>query len=298
MRSIPAELLAHLGGDVTKITLCWQVTRTDNVMILGTEEARDVEIEIGDYAGIYRSRAAITGSSIQSSSGLEVDNLEVSGTLPAMDEEILAVIDLSAADMEAGLLDEAAVALFLVNWEEPDQGQLTLRVGTLGKLSRTAEGQYRAELRGLTQQLRQVIIRTYGLKCDAELADSRCGVSIAARIAAGEVTSVVDKKYFSSTLTGGDTDPGSFIGGMLTWLSGENAGFRMEVKRDAFDDVFGNVELYEPMAREIQAGDTFTVAPGCDKTLATCRDRFDNVVNHRGYPLIPGRDKVVRFGGT
>jgi hypothetical protein len=34
---------------------------------------------------------------------------------------------------------------------------------------------------------------------------------------------------------------------------------------------------------------------GCDRALATCRDRFANVVNFRGFPHIPGNDFVLRY---
>jgi hypothetical protein len=35
-------------------------------------------------------------------------------------------------------------------------------------------------------------------------------------------------------------------------------------------------------------------AEGCDRQLATCRDRFGNVANFRGFPHIPGNDFVLR----
>lgn len=34
---------------------------------------------------------------------------------------------------------------------------------------------------------------------------------------------------------------------------------------------------------------------GCDRHLSTCRGRFDNVVNFRGFPHIPGSDFVLRY---
>ena len=34
---------------------------------------------------------------------------------------------------------------------------------------------------------------------------------------------------------------------------------------------------------------------GCDRALATCRDRFGNVANFRGFPHIPGSDFVLRY---
>ena len=41
--------------------------------------------------------------------------------------------------------------------------------------------------------------------------------------------------------------------------------------------------------------DAFTVTAGCDKRFQTCHDRFNNVVNFRGFPHIPGNDFVVSY---
>ncbi len=38
-----------------------------------------------------------------------------------------------------------------------------------------------------------------------------------------------------------------------------------------------------------------TVEVGCDKRFETCRDRFANTLNFRGFPHIPGNDFVVSF---
>ena len=42
-------------------------------------------------------------------------------------------------------------------------------------------------------------------------------------------------------------------------------------------------------------GDGFVIRAGCDKRLETCRDRFANVLNFRGFPNIPGQDAVLRY---
>ncbi len=44
----------------------------------------------------------------------------------------------------------------------------------------------------------------------------------------------------------------------------------------------------------VAAGDTFTLTAGCDKRLATCRDRFANALNFQGFPHMPGNDVVMR----
>ena len=45
----------------------------------------------------------------------------------------------------------------------------------------------------------------------------------------------------------------------------------------------------------IAVGDTFVVTAGCDKRFATCRDRFNNAANFRGFPHIPGNDFIIRI---
>ena len=48
-------------------------------------------------------------------------------------------------------------------------------------------------------------------------------------------------------------------------------------------------------ARCTVAHDHPAFALGCDRALATCRDRFGNVPNFRGFPHIPGNDFVLRY---
>ena len=54
-------------------------------------------------------------------------------------------------------------------------------------------------------------------------------------------------------------------------------------------------ELWQAMPEPIAAGDSFTVTAGCDKRFETCHDRFNNVVNFRGFPHIPGNDFVISY---
>ena len=67
----------------------------------------------------------------------------------------------------------------------------------------------------------------------------------------------------------------------------------MKTHRVASDGVL--IDLWQAMPQPIAAGDTFTVTAGCDKRFATCRDRFANGVNFRGFPHIPGNDFVTSY---
>lgn len=229
MRTIPAPLAAHIAEDVTTLAVCWRVERADGVLILGTEHDRDLVVTSGDYAGTYAAGAGITGSDVRSTSDMSVDNMEVAG---AVNQGDLSLVDLSAADIEAGLFDGASVVLFLVNWQAPDDGQIVLRTGTIGEIRRTAEGEYRTELRGLAQALTQNVVRTYGSSCDAELGDFRCKIPLGDITFDGEVTAVAGGRDFTALIAvnSPEVDDDYFNGGVVTWESGHNAGYQMEVK--------------------------------------------------------------------
>jgi len=49
------------------------------------------------------------------------------------------------------------------------------------------------------------------------------------------------------------------------------------------------------MLLDVQVGDTFTIAPGCDKNVTTCKNKFSNVVNFHGEPYLPGRDFLLTY---
>jgi hypothetical protein len=67
----------------------------------------------------------------------------------------------------------------------------------------------------------------------------------------------------------------------------------LEAHRDVDGDV--RLTLWQAMPESVTIGDAFTVTAGCDKTFTTCRDRFGNADNFRGFPHIPGNDFVLSY---
>jgi hypothetical protein len=48
------------------------------------------------------------------------------------------------------------------------------------------------------------------------------------------------------------------------------------------------------MPFEVVVGDAYSLLPGCRKRLAEdCRDKFNNVVNFRGFPHVPGINRLA-----
>jgi len=273
VKTLPEGMQAHLDSGTTTLCWCWQLTRRDGVVLGFTDHDRTIMLDAVTFAAV----SGFTASEVESSLGLAVDNLEVAGALSSA--------TLNEDDLLAGLYDNAAIHLWRVNWADVSQ-RVLMRQGTLGEVTR-AGGAFRAEVRGLAQQLNQPVGRAYGRLCDADLGDARCGVAVVPVM--GVVTAVRDARRF--TVRGhGAHDADSFIGGMLTFTNGANMGHSMEVKRHAAG---GRFELWQGMQAAIAVGDSVTVTPGCDKRFSTCRDRFANAANFRGFPHMPGNDAVL-----
>lgn len=273
MKAISSALLTHSQGDVSTLALCWKITRRDGVVLGFTTHIEDLVISGVTYAAATGSYSATT---VRSTSDLAVDNLEI--------EAILDSAAITEADLLAGLYNYAAVELFEVNYLDLSMGKLTLRKGTIGEVS--VDGpRFSAELRGMMQALQQTIGRVYAKRCDADLGDTRCSVALAGITISAAVTAVTDQSVFTASAVP------ARAGGKLTWTSGENAGLSMEVKTIAGSVVTLNL----PMPFAIAITDTFDVYPGCDKNLSTCRGTFNNVVNFRGYPYIPGPDRALQY---
>jgi uncharacterized phage protein (TIGR02218 family) len=58
--------------------------------------------------------------------------------------------------------------------------------------------------------------------------------------------------------------------------------------------VLTTLRLAAGLPEPIAAGDTLSAVIGCDKALSTCRTRFANTANFRGFPSIPGDSFMTR----
>jgi uncharacterized phage protein (TIGR02218 family) len=276
MKTVSAGLATHLAQRVTTLCTCWKITRDDGAVYGYTNHTADLNIS----SVLYKAASGFTASHIETSSQLNVDNLELTGALISA--------EITEADVTAGLWDFADVEIFQVNYTDLSQGTLKLRKGNLGEL-RTAGNMFVAELRGMLQKIQQNIAWTYEVACNADVFDARCGLSAASFSASSSVTAITSNSVFNAVSLAAQPT-GYYAGGLLTWTSGLNDGLRMEVK--AFTTGTGLIELFLPMPFDIGGGDTFDIQAGCDKSVATCLSKFNNVINFRGFPYIPGNDKI------
>lgn len=281
MKSTSASLIAHNAQSATTLAKIWKVTRTDGRVYGFTNHDRD--LPVGGL--IYQARTGFNATTVQTVAGMVVDNMDVEGMFDS--------VEITESDIHAGLWDFARVELAEVNWADTSMGVSYQRVGWLGEV-RPAGQMFAAELRGLMQKLAQQIGRTYQVACDADLGDSRCGINLGSfsrGTVAGTVLSVTSQRQFTDGTNLTDAADW-FEGGLVTWQTGANAGVQREVKAFAS----GIVTLNQTTPFPIAPGDTFTITAGCDKSRATCKAKFANVINFRGYPDVPGNDSL--FSGT
>jgi uncharacterized phage protein (TIGR02218 family) len=279
MRTLSAALEAHLALSVTTLATLWKVTRADGLIYGFTDHDEDLVI-----AGVtYKASTGYARSAVRATLGFTPDNLELSGALASS--------AITAADIRAGLWDYAVVEIFYCNWADLTQGVGKLSKGKLGAIKDGRNG-FVSELLGLSSHLGQAIGRVYSPACDANLGDARCTVSLAPFTKAGAVTAVTSKRAFADAARAEAN--GYFDGGKLTWLTGNNAGLKMEVK--TFLLAGGAFTLQLPMPFAVQVGDTYSAIHGCDKTPATCIATFANIVNFRGFPNVPGPRRLVSGG--
>jgi uncharacterized phage protein (TIGR02218 family) len=223
---------------------------------------------------------------VQSTLGLAIDNLTVMGAL--------ATDTLNEHDLAAGLYDDAAIEIWRVNWAAPDQ-RVLMRKGNLGQVTR-GKTAFQAEVRGLAHKLNQSVGRAYGYGCDADLGDARCTIDLTNPlfVGSGTVASVIDARRFTVSGLGTFADAW-FGGGKLAWTGGANAGLAMEIKRHAVTVTQVSIELWRAMSEAVAIGDAFAITAGCDKQFTTCKAKFANSVNFRGFPYMPGNDAIASY---
>lgn len=282
MRAIPAALQARLDSGVTTLAQAWKLTRRDGAVLGFTDHDRDLVID----SVTYRAGTGFAASEASSRFDLSVDGGDIAG---AFDDEML-----READLAAGRYDAAAIETWLVNWSDVSLRVLTAR-STLGEVKRQGTA-FTAELRGLADLLSQESGRLYTAKCNADLGDGKCRVDLGTSAMRGN--GVVTALEGASLLTAAGLDAfadGWFSAGRLVWTSGGNSGLAIEIKQHRVSSGVVRLALWQAMPEPISDGDMFTVTAGCDKRLSTCRDRFANADNFRGFPQIPGNDFLMSY---
>jgi len=263
--------------DLTTVALCWRIGRRDGVTIGFTSHDRDMIV-----GGVrYGAAPGLLPSALSLGEGFDVDRLDVRGALTSD--------AITAEDMAAGRWDGAAVAIFMADWEDPDAAPIPLARGELGDVVLQGAG-FEAELRGATARLERPVVEQTSPECRAQLGDKRCRVDMAGRVRMTRVAAIEEGGVVKveAPAIGGDHSYGR-----VRWISGRNSGLAYAIARS--DGAC--LTLRDPLHFGAAAGDLVELSEGCDRSFATCSQRFGNAENFRGEPHLPGTDLLTRYAG-
>lgn len=283
MRLIDPELQVRLDAGATHLCRCWLVRRRDGKALGFTDHDEDITFD----GTIFRASSGLSASALQTGIGLSVDNGQAIGALSdaAVNE----------AEIRGGKFDKAEILHWLVDWHRPDLRVLIFR-GHFGEIRR-ADNAFEVELRGLSEALNVPTGRSILKTCDRVLGDAKCCVDVsqaayfrntAARAGSSGTRIIVEAMH--------EFTDGWFAQGTIHWLDGLNLGEKASIKTDRASSGGGReLVLWQAPLRAIAPGDRFRIVAGCDKRVETCRGKFKNLLNFRGFPHVPGEDWVTAY---
>ena len=280
MREISDNFKKILQQDTTNLVLCWKIARIDNIELCFTEASCDIKIK----NQIYKASSGLSSSAIKEESNFSVDNLDIDGIL---DSE-----NIKADDILKRLYDNAMIAVYLVDLTTEDKDQnkintLFLKRGYIGNIKILGNDKFVAEINGFLETGKQGITCRYGMTCRANLGDERCQVNLESFSHQGFIIKVIDNKTFE-----GNTfqENGYFDYGSILIFQNMELFYQGNIKF-FINQVF---ELLEPSTINLQPGMIYYASAGCDKSPNSCIKKFNNMINFRGEPHIPGIEKLYR----
>jgi uncharacterized phage protein (TIGR02218 family) len=273
---------AAVASEVTTLCYCWKMTRKDGVVSGFTDHDCTLTVD----GVLCKPNSGFTAKEAETALGLAIGNSEIEGALD--DAEI------TAADLSAGLYDGASIGLYLVNWRTPAEFAL-LRTAYIARIEQ-ADGVWRAELEGDAADFTAKHGRLYRKGCDAQLGDALCAVNlnVPAYSGAGAIGIVRSATEFEVTGLAG-FGSGWFNDGVIQWTSGAANGRLAKVLVHIKAGVLVALTLREEPRFPILAGETFSIQAGCDKSFGTCKEKFANSLNFRGFPHMPGNDQAYAY---
>ncbi len=281
MKTLPSAIRAQLDTGVTTFCHCWRIRRTDGAVLGFTDHDHDVVFD-----GItFRAASGLTPADAERQLGLTAADTEIAGALTAD--------AITEADIAAGKYDEAEIEWWLVDWQKPDN-RVLMGVGQLGRVRR-GNLHFEAEVRSLATRLGEVRGRVFTHTCDAELGDARCGVDLndAAWRSSGTVVAIHGADVHLTGLSA--RAEGFFTQGRMMVTEGAAAGFSAPVLAHRLLGDVAVLTLASAPLDTLVVNDRVIVVAGCDKSFVTCRDTFDNAVNFRGFPHMPGNDFAISY---
>ena len=275
-------LKEHLGSGLTTVCRAWAVVRGDGQSFGFTDHDNDLSFE----GFTFKADTGLSANMLEQTTGLSVDNTEALGALTSA--------SVTEEDIRAGRYDNAEVLSWLVNWQDTEQRVLQFR-GTFGEITRVG-GAFRVELRGLTEALNQPQGRVYQSNSEGQDGVGCFGFDYdtPGYFAEVPVEQVEDGKFFTFENLAG-FDERWFERGRFVVQTGAAQGLVGLIKNDRINEDGRIIELWQDLRAPIAPGDMVRMEAGCDGRAETYRLKYNNFINFRGFPHIPGEDWLSAY---
>ncbi len=278
MKNITDELKNIINDNTTNLVRCWKFTLKNNEILSFTTASEDFT-----YDGIqYNHISADDVKDLESNLDIENDSFQFSNLISS---------DLiNSNDILSGKYDGAKVEIFIVDLLNLDKGKVSLLNGKISDIQ-LKNNIFIANVNGLKNELNKIIGDVYSPICRACFCDNKCKLNKNNFTFSGNISNIKDNTTFytddSIIISKGD---GYFTNGVIEFTSGNNNGQKTEIKQFSSGLFILASEL--PYALEIN--DSFNILAGCDKKFETCCSRFNNAINFRGEPHLPGIELLLK----
>ena len=251
----------------------WRIERRDGVTLGFTSHDRDLA-----HDGLrLRAAPGIRPAALRLTADITGDDAQMDGALTHD--------AIPAGDLEAGRFDGAGVTLGMIDWQTG--AAQVLYYGTIGETEAVVDG-FAAQLRSAKAALDYDPVPRTSPGCRARFCAPGCNLS-PSRFTHELPVTAIDHQANAVTFSG--IVPTDFLFGELRWLEGAAVGLRHSI----IGQDGGDLVLDGPIPAGVEPGTRTLLREGCDRTIATCANRFGNALNFRGEPFLPGNDLVARY---
>lgn len=279
MRTVNSTLQAKMNLGAAQLCHIAKITMKNGTVLRLTDTDASVTIA-GDGTYVPDNSLQFSAITTTANNGIQSTNCNVLFSPTGIEE----------TDVIRGLYDNAEIELCVCDWSDTTLGKLILMTGNLSVFTVTDKKTGQFEVKGKLTRGDARIGEYYTYECRADLGDSRCGIDLSTVTTTGTVVSTLRDTLVTVTLAG-TPDDGYYSFGVIKFTSGANIGINMEVLQQ--QDAGGGMDrltLALAMPFPVEAGDTFDLIAGCQKTPDICKNKFNNIVNYRGELFVPGAD--------
>lgn len=268
--------LLNSGTDFQQADL-WTITLSGGSVIRWC--GADTSIAANGYT--YSLGPLIERTTISEKTGLEAVSMDV--TITGDSTDLINGVPVIQFISQRGF-DGALVKLeraFFPSWGDPVTGTI-LRFS--GKV--TSVNEVKGESAQITVSSWLMLLDTmmpsdlYQASCLHTVYDSGCTLNPSSFAATGTASAGGSTTAFNVSVSMTAND---YAQGRIVFNSGANAGLQRGIK----SNTSSGITVVAPFPYIPAAGDSFTIYKGCDRTMGTCKNKFNNLVNYKGTDFVP-----------